>query len=960
MAGLAAKAASTIDQLERCGATSHELNEVLGRVRHSPSARILVDAWSTLERSRLPHGPTSTQLLLATTAHLRERPDSLGRLDLLVLEDVPLVTVAEREAIAALVALAPGDVIVAHGYAPQLPDAPSTQSLRHLREMAEWEEHACLLPVDRRSGFTTRLFAPVAAGTGEASASLGPSGVRLTRLEATGDLGEVRLAARVVRRHIDAGVPPSDIALVVHSGFDRYRQLVDEVFTAAGIRVSAPAKRTLADTGLGATLLRLLGLVLVPKEMTRQASLALARSPHVGLRTRHADVLERWVTVDKGYLGLDGWDALALETLGPYAANRVNQLKRAVADARTRFESITTATDAARIVRHLARELRLVKNAYSARQRRLRGSPGDAALRQKVAGAIREDNVAWKAIDVVLRDTVPALLDIERAPATKRGLALAEAWLAMLTRVLDSRAVHADHPPAGAVQLRGTGPGSDAPARVTIVLGLLEKSFPRQLRQDPFLDDDVRRALRDDRGWSLQTSDEMVTRERESFLRAVSSATEALYLSCAATDAEGRPAVRSFFIDDVEKALGTPIPVERTGAATAIPPLGDAASPAELLAAVSHDIWQHLPVQEAAARRAEAFRALEAIATRERDLASVRHGRRVRQRPTLDPALLAEAPHRTLRLSASQLEMISHCTYRHFVTKVLDPEPLVAPDYNALRKGKLIHDAIMAWSTTLRGWERGTEALGDLDAWVRRHVLSSSPAERGSARALAAIDGDCQRLNEFLRDELALLAVHGVAQPRYAELAFGEELEERGPRDPSSRREPFELEVETASHGRVKIELRGSMDRVDVVEVGGKQYGVVIDYKTGSSSKRYADNMMDGHDLQLRSYLLVLKEMWGIEPVGALYLGFGDGVRRGAVHGGFAARIAGAQEGAVKAFDATEWAKFVAQTPRLIAPLVERLVALDIVPAPRNHDCGYCDLASICRYQRWAPEVAGV
>lgn len=959
MPGLAAKAASTIDQLERNGATSHELREVLERVQHPASARILLDAWATLETSRRQYGPTPTQLLLATTALVRERPALLGTLDLLVIEDAPLVTAAEREAIAALIDAAPGDVLAAHGYAPQLADAPSTQSLRHLREMTAWQEHTCFLAAERRSGFTARLFATAPGFADAREQPFDPPGVRLTRLEATGDLGEVRLAARVVRRHLDAGVHPHEIALVVHSGFERYRELVDEVFTAAGIRVSAPVQRTLADTGIGGTILRLVELVLVPKGMTRQASLALARSPHLGLRTRDADTLEQRVTV-KGYLGLDGWDAVALETLGPQAANRVNRLKRAVAGARKRFESITTARDAAGVVRHLARELRLVNNAYVARQRRLRGSVEDATLQQKAASAVREDNVAWEAIDDVLATTVPALLDIERAPASKRGLALAEAWLAMFTRVMRSRTVHADHPPAGAVQLRGTGPGSDAPTRVTIVLGLLEKSFPRQPRQDPFLDDDVRRALRTEHGWSLVTSDEMVTRERESFLRAVSSATEALYLSCAATDAEGRPSVRSFFIDDVEKAVGASIRAERTGAATAIPPLGDAASPAELLAAVSHEIWQHLPAQESASRRAAAFRALEAIAGRERDLASVRHGRRVPQRPVLDPALLAEAPHRTLRLSASQLEMLSHCTYRHFVTKVLDPTALVAPDYDALRKGKLIHDAIMAWSTTLRGWERGTEALGDLDAWVRQRVLSSSAAERGSARALAAIDGDCKRLRDFLSDELALLARPGVAQPRYAELAFGEERSDRGPRDSSSRLDPFTLEVETVSHGLVKVELRGSMDRVDVFEVGGKRYGVVIDYKTGATSKRYAENMMDGHDLQLRSYLLVLKQMWDIEPVGALYLGFGDGVRRGAVHGDFANRVAGLQDDAVTAFGAADWAGFVAETPRLITPLVERLISLDIVPAPRNHDCGYCDLASICRYQRWAPEVAGV
>ena len=59
------------------------------------------------------------------------------------------------------------------------------------------------------------------------------------------------------------------------------------------------------------------------------------------------------------------------------------------------------------------------------------------------------------------------------------------------------------------------------------------------------------------------------------------------------------------------------------------------------------------------------------------------------------------------------------------------------------------------------------------------------------------------------------------------------------------------------------MSFRGSLDRVDVISVGGKRYGVVIDYKTGRTSKYYAKEMMEGVDLQLRLYLLVLERFWG-------------------------------------------------------------------------------------------------
>ena len=146
------------------------------------------------------------------------------------------------------------------------------------------------------------------------------------------------------------------------------------------------------------------------------------------------------------------------------------------------------------------------------------------------------------------------------------------------------------------------------------------------------------------------------------------------------------------------------------------------------------------------------------------------------------------------------------------------------------------------------------------------------------------------------------------------------------------------------------------MDRVDVMEIEGRRYGVIIDYKTGPTSTHYADEMMKGHDLQLRLYLMVLQRFWGIEPVGALYLGFGDGERRGAMRTRFAEHFIGAGGKGVEALDENAWRAFVDETPALIAPIVDRLVRLDITPRPRDRNCGFCDLKPICRYEPWALE----
>jgi hypothetical protein len=220
-----------------------------------------------------------------------------------------------------------------------------------------------------------------------------------------------------------------------------------------------------------------------------------------------------------------------------------------------------------------------------------------------------------------------------------------------------------------------------------------------------------------------------------------------------------------------------------------------------------------------------------------------------------------------------------------------------------------------------------------------------------------ATEADLQDLDRFLRRELAHLRVDGVAQPTFAELAFGEEPGKRGPRDAASRLDAFPLEVPT-SKGIMTVRFRGSMDRVDAITVDGRRYAVIIDYKTGKTSKYYADDMMKGLDLQLRLYCLVLQEFWDITPVGALYLGFGDGVRRGAIREDFARCIAGIDleaSNAIRSLATPDWQGFIDETKALIVPLVDRLVRLDVTPAPRNHDCGFCELTPVCRYDRWAP-----
>src|SRR5699024_5393327 len=63
-----------------------------------------------------------------------------------------------------------------------------------------------------------------------------------------------------------------------------------------------------------------------------------------------------------------------------------------------------------------------------------------------------------------------------------------------------------------------------------------------------------------------------------------------------------------------------------------------------------------------------------------------------------------------------------------------------------------------------------------------------------------------------------------------------------------------------SSGGRVKINLRGIVDRVDSYTASdGEKYIRIIDYKTGSKEFRFED-VYNGINLQLLLYMLAIKE----------------------------------------------------------------------------------------------------
>jgi RecB family exonuclease len=194
----------------------------------------------------------------------------------------------------------------------------------------------------------------------------------------------------------------------------------------------------------------------------------------------------------------------------------------------------------------------------------------------------------------------------------------------------------------------------------------------------------------------------------------------------------------------------------------------------------------------------------------------------------------------------------------------------------------------------------------------------------------------------LLERERAHLAVAG-SRAAFFELAFG--LADEG-RDAASLTDGLTIELPEGMALRAST-LRGSIDRVDVVERDGKLYGVAIDYKFGKGES-YGKELTEMADFQLPIYCEVLP-LFGIEPVGAFYLGIASGERYGVVRSDFASQFAPEDSKGVRALEPEAFRTFMGDRQAALRLEIARLARGELATRPRRDDCGYCDLRPVCR-----------
>ena len=461
---------------------------------------------------------------------------------------------------------------------------------------------------------------------------------------------------------------------------------------------------------------------------------------------------------------------------------------------------------------------------------------------------------------------------------------------------------------------------------VVFLLGLEEGSMPRRDRPTPLLDEELRREL----GGRLDRPDS-VARDRYLFYTACTRALQRLVLVREAARDDGVPREPSPFWHDV-RALYDPADASR----------------ATRRRALSSLTW----AIDAAPSERERLRALARISVDDEDGASAlaaangwsRRFERARaafDRPTRlrSPAVLDTFSSRTT-FSATELERFADCSSAWLVERIVAPRTIDAEPDPILR-GQVVHTALNRFYSMLpkeldaeRVTPENLEAalvlvrrcLDDaLESGVRLDLTDLQAAE---LRQSLIVD-----LEGFLRDE-AESEVPFV--PRRLEVSFG-----------SDRAAP---ELQRGLPLGDGLWLSGKIDRIDVDPWSAR--GIVQDYKSGKGAHSARDIDRDMR-LQIPLYVLALRDLVGLEPLGGIYRALaGKRVTRGMLRESARDELPGFARDDYLDEDAF-WAQVESARDRARTN-AERIRAGDVHHDPRwDGQCpSWCDLWPMCRVSR--------
>jgi ATP-dependent helicase/DNAse subunit B len=308
-------------------------------------------------------------------------------------------------------------------------------------------------------------------------------------------------------------------------------------------------------------------------------------------------------------------------------------------------------------------------------------------------------------------------------------------------------------------------------------------------------------------------------------------------------------------------------------------------------------------------------------------------------RPTrLTHPLVLEQLGSKLTFNVTELERFADCSSAWFVERFLDPRSIDA-EVDAKLRGSVAHNALYKFFTRLPK-ELGVERLDErvVDDAVRLMRACLDEALQGVRMDMTEMQA--RELDQTLwRDLEAVVRAECESEltlvPRRFEVLFGGE-----------RAAP---ELQRGLDLGDGLTLSGKIDRIDQDPFGAR--GIVQDYKSGKHAHS-AREIESELRLQIPLYMLVLRDLVGLEPLGGLYRPLaGERKARGLLRASEGETLKGYARN-----DYLEEEAFWAQVDKAretARGLGQRIRVGDVVHDPKGGECpAWCDLWRICRVPR--------
>jgi len=687
-----------------------------------------------------------------------------------------------------------------------------------------------------------------------------PANDAVTCIEAQNRAGEVRAALRWVKAClVRGGLAPDETAVLVRD-LRPYRPFLKEVAFEFGLPMHVDTGTDLATNPAVAALMALLSLP--TQKWSRRLVLDAWRSPYFDWTTQDiapADAarLDAAARAGKVIGRLVQWrEALAR------LARATSEQSEAVADEDMPPADVPVADEAthlcARFDAFVARVIpppAATARDYVIFVENLVGD--DPTLPRRSRPAEEEAGDSLRVVARAAENPATADRDVAALRAFKdvlRGLALAEATLAEdaapapvpyerfyqeLWGAVEAATCRLPSPEntasvlvAPVLRARGLS------FRAVALLGLAEGEFPRPEREDPFLRDSDRQALRQ---LGLHLEPQLRGDEATIFYQAVTLAREKLLLTRPYLADDGQKWEASPYWQEVRRLVETP--TLRVRPQDPFLPC-DAASVPELVAGAAAHPATAVALRSTGDSMARAWQ-------RANDGAAV-----LRARQSDTPAtphegdLAALAPHLARRYgpphvwSASRLEAYATCPLHFLFLHDLALEPRTPPQegFDVLTLGSMYHEVLEKVYC-----RSPADPLAVLET-IAQEVFDAAP-ERYGFRPTALWEHQKAELTRILADTIAAL------------------LEASQGYEPLAQEQPFGMRgcpplVIRAGDGD-ELRLRGFIDRLDRDADGGVR---VVDYKAGSTPIP-AKEIAAGQRVQLPLYALAVRDAVGMGQV---------------------------------------------------------------------------------------------